>query len=246
MVLGMSAAFIFAYDVVTQSDYFRVNQIEIIGARRLSAEEICRRARIKKGTNIFSTNLAQAKKRLLAHPWIAEAGIHLRPPNHIQMVITEHVPLAFIVLDRIYIMNRRGELFKEKSKLDLFRLPVVYGLEFRDLNLPDKPHRPSFQAVMEVLTLGGNPDCVLSNRAIKEIHVDREIGLTVYAFKSKVAIRLGYSDYAGKYVRLKRTLSYLRESKAYEGARYIDMNNAKRVVVKPVAPDENGTEYQEV
>jgi cell division protein FtsQ len=232
-VVGMSVLFIFIYDVVTQSDYFKIEEIEIRGGHRLSMEEICGQARIEKGMNMFSANRSRAKKRLAAHPWIAEAKIRLRPPHRIQITIREHTPLAFINLDRTYIMNAHGEIFKEKSHLDRFPLPVIQGLAFFDIYLPGKPRSYPFQAVMDVLSLGNHMDSVLPNRMIKEIHVDRDVGLTVIAFKSKTAILLGYGNYAGKYKRLKRVLFHLRKRMKYEGIRFIDLNNAERIVMAP-------------
>jgi cell division protein FtsQ len=233
-IMAMSATFLLAYDVLTQWDYFNVTQIDIRGANRLSKTELCDQTKIKEGANIFSANLSKAQKRLLAHPWIAEAKIGRRPPKGIQMVIREHAPLAFIKLNRTYVINTQGEIFKEKSPNDRFRLPVIQGIEFADIPVKGKPKSPPFQAVMEVLDLGKRRGNVLPNRKINRILVDREIGLTLYAFKKEMAIWLGYHNYPEKYERLKHVLSYLRRRKNYEGIYFIDLNNEKRIVVQPI------------
>jgi len=246
LILTMSAAFLFSYDLITQLDLFKAHKIEIRGAYRLSEEEIYNQANINRGMNIFLINLSYARKRLLAHPWIAAAEIRLRPPSGILIQIREHSPLAFIELDKTYIINDQGEIFKEKGKLDRFQLPTIRGLSFSDLYIPDQPQTAPFRAVMEVLSLGKHLDSILPNRTIQEIHVDREIGLTLLAFKNKISIRLGYSNLSEKYDRLKHVLSHLRKRTDYNGIHFIDLNDTKRIVMRPIRAGASGDENKEV
>ena len=61
-----------------------------------------------------------------------------------------------------------------------------------------------------VLDLGRKPGSALSNRVVSKIHVDKEIGLTLYTRDGATAIKLGYGDYSDKYRRLRRVFSYLK------------------------------------
>ena len=245
-VLGVSAAFIFGYDVLTQSDYFNIKQIDIQGAHRLSKQEISDHAHLKKGINIFSINLPLAEKRLLNHPWISEAEIDLKPPGSIHIKVKEHQPLAFIHLDRMYVINQDGVIFKEKSIVDLLRLPVIRGLNFSDIYISGKSRSRPFQAIMDVLSMGGQLGTTLPNDKIDEIHVDREMGITLYASKSQMAIKLGYSAYPRKYARLKKVLSHLNKRNEYGEVRFIDLNNEKRIVMKPIKPTDSEDGKKEV
>jgi cell division protein FtsQ len=245
-VLGMSAVLIFAYDLITQSDYFNLRHIHIAGVHRLSEQEIADHARIQKGINLFSVNLPLAKKRLENHPWIAGAEIKLKPPDRLEINIEEHRAVAFINLDRMYVLNQNGFIFKEKSIVDLLRLPVVRGLDFSDVHVPGKPRSRPFLAVMEVLSMGKKLGAALPNEKIDEIHVDREMGVRLYASKSRMTINLGYSDYPQKYARLKRVLSHLHKHKEFGRVESIDLNNKKRIVMKPIKPAETGDEKKEV
>ena len=245
-VLGMSAVLIFAYDVVTQSDYFNIRVITIEGVHRLSKQEITDNARLQKGMNLFSANLPLIKKRLENHPWIAEVELKLAPPDSIKIGIKEHRAVAFINLDRMYVLNQNGVIFKEKSVVDLLKLPVIRGLTFSDVHVPGRPHSRPFQAIMEVLSMGKKLGAVLPNEKISEIHVDREVGVTLYASKSRMAIHLGYSDYPQKYARLKKVLSHLHRRKEYSRVEFIDLNNKKRIVMKPIKPTDTGDEKKEV
>jgi len=73
MVVGMSLMFIFIHDVLTQCDYFKAESITVTGGQRLTPDQILKTADIEEGVNLVSLNLKMIRKRLLAHPWIAEA-----------------------------------------------------------------------------------------------------------------------------------------------------------------------------
>jgi len=87
---------------------------------------------------------------------------------------------------------------------------------------------------MRVLQLGGKKGSILPNRVVKQIQVDRQIGLSVHAFDRSKTINLGYSDYADKYQMLSNLFSYLKHQRSISDFDRIDLNNLERVVVNPI------------
>lgn len=231
LVATMSFAFIFGYDLFTQSDYFSTQKISVIGCERLDQQEVIDHAKLELGLNIFSVNLTTTRKRLLAHPWIAEADVSREIPEGIYIRIREHEPLAIIDMGRKFLLNRKGEIFKEWHQVDPASLPFVYGLSFSDLNVGSRPVNRPFKAVMSVLKLGLQSNSIMANRNIKSIHVDKDIGLTVYADNRLGALKLGYGNYGDKYKRLEEVLSYLEKKQQISTMKSIDLNNPERVVV---------------
>jgi cell division protein FtsQ len=181
---------------------------------------------------------------LRAHPWIAEAEVSREIPSGLNIVIEEHTALAMVDLGQKYLINTHGEIFKAWEPSDPHNLPLVSGLNLSDLTVsgrsePAPPNQDTkasapFKSVMQVLQLGGKKGSVLPNRVVKKIHVDRQIGLTVHAFERGKTIKLGYSDYAGKYRMLSDFFSYLKHHRSISGFERIDLNNLKRVVVNPI------------
>lgn len=234
-LIVMSIIFILGYDLFTQCDYFNTNSLEVKGHQRLSKEEVIEQSQIYSGQNILSVNLSQARKKLLSHAWISEAEVRREFPNCIYISIKEHKPLAVLDIGRQFIINDKGAVFKEWRPTDTDKLPVISGLDFSDLNVPGEAfHSIPFKAVMNVLQLGRNPESILSNRFIKRIHVDREIGLTLYAFNPVKAIKIGYDNYSGKYDKLKRVFSYLKKKQNFSDFNSIDLINLNRIVLNPV------------
>jgi cell division protein FtsQ len=239
-VLGigvMSFLFIFIHDLLMQCDYFRAEQIEVKGIRRLSRQEVLRQANIEAGMNILSVNLDTARKRLLSHHWVAEAEVSRELPSGIRIRITEHTPLAVVELGRRFLLNTRGEIFKEWKPSDPEGIPVIGGLEFSDFaEQVGRAKSLPYLAVMHVLEMGGDPGGVLPNASIRRIEVDREMGLTLTAIdREKVtSVKLGYHDYPQKFEKLGNVLHHAEKGVGFPDFDVIDLNNLKRIVVNPV------------
>jgi hypothetical protein len=88
-----------------------------------------------------------------------------------------------------------------------------------------------FDAVMDVLRLGQRAESVLPNKLIRQIMVDREIGITIYGFNKIKEIKLGYENYADKYDLLKKVLLYIKNINNFQDLVSIDLNNFNRAVV---------------
>jgi cell division protein FtsQ len=240
----VTGLFILVHDLLTQCDYFGARQLKIEGMQRLTQKQIAQQAGVHTGINILSTNLALVRKRLLAHPWIAEAEVSREIPSGLTIVVKEHTALAIVDFGKKYLINRRGEIFKGWDRSDPKNLPVVSGLQLSDLNIyggaqpplpgSDQERSAPFKAVMRVLRLGGKNGSILPNRVIKQIHIDRQIGLTVHAFDRGRTINLGYNDFADKYRMLSNLFSYLQRHQGISDFDRIDLNNLQRVVVNPI------------
>ncbi len=244
-VIIASGFFILVHDLVTQSDYFNARQLNIEGMQRLTREQVARQAGVYPGINILCANLTLARKRLLAHPWIAEAEVSREIPDGLHLVIKEHTAIAAVDFGQKYLMNTRGEIFKAWDPSDPQNLPVISGLRLSDVAIygrsrplqrssSDHPESAPFQAVMRVLRLGGKKGSILPNRDIRQIHVDRQTGLTIHAFESGRTINLGFSDYVGKYRMLSRLFSYVKRNRNISDFKRIDLNNLQRIVINPI------------
>jgi cell division protein FtsQ len=244
-VTAVSVFFILVHDILTQCDYFKISRMTIEGAQRLSEKEIAHQAQVDKGMNILAVNLSLVRKRLLAHPWIAEAGVSREIPSGLSIWIKEHSPLAVVDVGKKFLINHSGKIFKTWDSSDPADLPMVNGLNVLDLPPVSGQTNPSegdiarklttpFKAVMKVLRLGRQQGSILPNRSISQIWVDRQIGLTLHAFDRIKTINLGYDDYDGKYHMLAKLFSYLKHQQAVSDFDHIDLNNLNRVVVNPL------------
>lgn len=232
-VIGLSVSFIFIHDAVTQCDYFKSTQITITGAERLTDAQIMQQARVVPHTNILAVNLNLVRKRLLLHPWIADAQVTRELPDTLVIRIQEHRPLAVLDLGGDFIINTHGEVFKAWEPGDPESLPRVTGLAFSDIRLPRDDGSPAFDALVRALHLGQDTRGVLPNRHVQRIHVDRDLGLTLYAFDETKVVKLGFRNFQEKLRRLETLLYRLDQQQDWTGFDAIDLVNLNRVVVIP-------------
>ena len=228
----------------------------------MSPNQVIEAARVKKGMNVLDVNLAMTRKRLLAHPWIADAEIRREIPAGLYIKVQEHSPLAIIDLGRKFLLNENGRVFKEWTDRDPANLPLVSGLALSDIRVHGKtaaqpsrngrdpsqlkhPQNDPFEAVMQVLRLGRQTRSILSNGNIRQIKVDREIGITLVAFKQMKTIVLGYYNYPLKFNMLKDILSHGKHRRRFPEFDRIDLNNVNRIVVNPVSKIPTG-DHKEV
>lgn len=232
---AMALLFIFGHDLVTQSNYFAIQKIQISGHHRISKARLLQQTGISKGTNSLSVNLSLARRQMLALPYAADASIRRQLPDTITISIREHQPMAVLDLGRKFLINTQGEIFKEKDAADPKSLPTIDGLAFSDLSVGVLPKSKTYKAVVDVLNMGRKPESPIPAGMIRRIQVDRELGLTIHAGKRIGAVKIGFDNYPKKYRTLKRVLYYLATSKKFGNIKTIDLKNLNRIVIDPMA-----------
>lgn len=244
-IVAMSLVFIFGHDWLTQCNYFRAQTVKISGIERLDREQVLEAAEISKGTNIISINLRTARKRLLTLAWVAEAEIRREFPDSFMIRIREHKPVAVIELGKHFLVNAEGEIFKETDKKKFSELPVISGVEYQYWKADNSGNIPVFESVMFVVNRGEKQDTVLPTGKIRQIQVDRELGLTVETeeFPAQL-IHLGYGGYESKYRRLSKIFSYLERRGASFELEEIDLRYPDRIVAKPAGDETHLTKRQ--
>lgn len=243
---GLTIIAVFGHDYITQCEYFKSNQVNIDGIQHLSRQTVMSQARVNIGTNILSVNLKLAKERLTANPWIKYADIERQWPSAVDIRIREHQPVAVLDMNKKYIMNVNGEIFKEWEPSDPEDLPIVSGLKLSDLPVSGNKNSLPFRSLMEVFELSRKSHSILPLQAIKRIHLDREIGLTLYAFDRIKAVKLGFHDYPQKYKGLKTLIVHLEKNGSFSNVDSIDLNNLNRIVVNPVRTETLARDHKEV
>ena len=231
-LVALSATIVMAYSVLTRHPYFEASQVVVKGAAQLTRSEIVDWAGIKDNVNVLSVNLNLTRRRLLSHPWIAEARVERELPDRLSLTVREQVPSAIFEARRRFLINTDGAVFKEWTSRDPAHLPVVSGLTLADVPRPDGPANKPFRAMMDVLRLARLPSSFLSSRAIERIQVDRDLGCVLYLKGPVQSIRLGYGGYAAKFRRFGNLLYHMKNSGIGPGIDWIDLQHPDRIVMR--------------
>src|SRR5688500_15402186 len=90
LVLGVSLGVAWgAHHYALTTSRFAIEQVDVRGARRLSTEQVASLAGVQVGQNIFTVDMPEAERRLVAHPWIQGARVTRQLPRELFIEITE-------------------------------------------------------------------------------------------------------------------------------------------------------------
>jgi cell division protein FtsQ len=196
----------FVYDKVLTSEYLEVKGIAVSGNSRISEDEIVRISGLGGGQNILSADLKGAQKALAGHPWIKGAIVKRDLPDKIVIEVSERsaVLLASMEgLDGLYVVDLDGVLFKRYSPSDSLDLPVVTGLEKKNVT-GEGPYALADNVLGFVNYLKDREGFKLD--AISEIHLDDIYGMSLYTLDA-VRIDMGLGDPAAKLRALDRVVA---------------------------------------
>ena len=238
----LSLMLIAIHDLIIHCDYFRTPMVEIRGNQRLTREEILRTAQIDDSPNVLAINRLAARKRLLDHPWIREAEVIRELPDRLFVQIQEHVPLAILEVEKRYLLDGEGRVFKEAEEAECAGLPLISGLELTDLAGKNMPEFPAFSAAKNLLQMSRQPECLIPNRIIQRISVDRHAGITVIVGepirgRRIHSIRLGMDGFPEKFRSLESLIGYFINTHMTDPVEMVDLTDIRRIVVRLAVPD---------
>lgn len=228
----LGTGFVFAYDMIMQSDNFSAQEISISGQNKVSQEEIFRIAGIQKNTNILNINIKLAMMKLEATPWIKKAEIKRELPNKLSIKITEEIPIAKISLQGVsqkFLLNTDLKLFKKSEQNDPDSdIPEVLGLSYSDI----KNKNFYLNSVVKVLNMEKKSNLFLSGKT-SIIKVDRDTGILISNTETCNSLVLGFNDFKEKYNNLEKIKIYLNKKFPGQKMDKIDLSQKNRVIIKP-------------
>jgi cell division protein FtsQ len=117
---SISAAFV--------STGFAVDKITIAGQERTTPDAVYAALQTAPGDSIFGFNAADARKRLLALPWVADAVVRRHFPGRIEVTLIEKRPFAQWQNDgQLSVVERSGAVIVQDDLREFAKLPLVVG-----------------------------------------------------------------------------------------------------------------------
>lgn len=124
---------IHGYSFVMRSPNFNVKHVRVEGQQRLTVNEVMEVAGVSRGPNVLSLETDEVAKQLVTHPWIASAKVERELPDRLVLSIVERHAVAQLALGALYLVDRKGEIFKRVESGESFDWPVFTGLVREDL-----------------------------------------------------------------------------------------------------------------
>ncbi len=228
LVLLVTGSFFFVQFLMA-SDLFRVDQVEVVGNSRLSAEQTVALSDIQYGVNTFSLDLDMIGHKIEENPWIETARVQRIFPRKVLVTLTEREPVAIINLGYLYYLDARGEIFKVLDARDSLDYPVITGFDYEKAQRHDPEYAKKLETIVTLIE-ELRTRSIVNLEQVSEIHQNREGGLTLFTLQNGVEIRLGWDGFSKKIDRLERIYAQLQPK--LNILDYIDLNVDEKVIVR--------------
>lgn len=234
LVLGISLGVAWgAHHYALTTSRFAIEQVEVQGARRLSSEQVANLAGIQVGQNIFKVDMAEAERRLVAHPWIQGARVTRQLPRELFIEVTEFEARAIASIgDQLFLVTRTGEPFKALVDSDPFDIPVVTGISQENLARDRARETERIKVALEVL---GHYERLPLSHAFpaQEIHLADSGAVTLVVGRQGVSMKLGKGPWLTKLRMAERVMAKVQRQGKVPGILFLDnAAHEERVVVR--------------
>jgi cell division protein FtsQ len=106
----------------------RIATVSLSGERQVSREEIFAAAGVTDHTSLLFLDVADARAKLEAIPWIAEATVRKLYPDRLQITVTEREAFALWQVDgKVAVIAADGTVVSREVERRLAGLPFVVG-----------------------------------------------------------------------------------------------------------------------
>jgi cell division protein FtsQ len=219
-----------AYRYFQRTTDLNVGEIKIMGCINATETELLNLAGIDFKASLMNLDLKEVGERLARHPWVEKTKVR-RDWSRMAVIIEvqERVPSALILLEDLYVVDRLGEVFKKAGPKDRLDLPVLTGLQPREVRERDKEATALILQALELLGLMGDGRG-LSSQEISEVHLSRKKGLTLFTLGEGVPIHMGSGKLQEKIRCLEKVWPDVQRK--YKNVEYLDLNYPRNVVVK--------------
>ena len=106
----------------------RIASVSLSGQRQVSREEIFAAAGVTENSSLLFLDVLEARTRLEAIPWIAEATVRKLYPDRLQITVTEREAFALWQQQgKVHVIAADGTVLSAKLEPRLAALPFVVG-----------------------------------------------------------------------------------------------------------------------
>lgn len=117
-----------ACDTAANAAGMRIATVSLSGQRQVSREEIFAAAGVTENSSLLFLDVADARARLEAIPWIAEATVRKLYPDRLQITVTEREAFALWQFDgKVSVIAADGTVLAGKVEPRFAALPFVVG-----------------------------------------------------------------------------------------------------------------------
>jgi len=226
LVGGISAGFLFFYQALLDSPYMKLESIVIHGLDQKLKAQLIEMSGLNAKTSLLSLKLDDLKTTMETHPWIRSVHLERRLPNTLIVEAEKQAACALVLMDRLYYMNTRGEIFREVYESDHADYPIVTGVSSE---IPVEEARLDVAAKM-IQALAYERG-LWSLEELSEIHLEEGGEMSLYFNHVAAQIKMTCCDLEAGIEGLRKVSDHLNRTGRIHHVTAIDLNPADGAVV---------------
>ena len=226
VIAVISVSFLSLYHYLLSSPYMKLERVEVDGVKEKIRDELIEACGLSSDLSLLALNLNKLKQEMEGHPWVRSVRLERRFPHSLIVQAEEERPLGVVVMDKLYYINRQGEIFKEVSQTEGVDFPLVTGVDREGSKRREQLRRAVY--VMRALESVEGP---WSLNQLSEVNVKEDEIFSLYYKNMGAEIKLMGSYLVGKMGRLRKVARHLREAGRIDQVHKIDLSYTDGVVV---------------
>ena len=132
--------------------FFTLKEVKLIGAERLTVDDILKVADIYIGEPIFELETDKVKTRLDQDLRIESSKVRRIVPNTLEVTIKERQAIATMVCDYGYLdVDKNGKIIDSYKKLREMSIPMITGSRLQDKYIGDDVEDELVKKILEFL-----------------------------------------------------------------------------------------------
>ncbi len=235
LLVGVCAAAVgwSAHYYALRSPRFALRQTVVEGTHRISEATLLERAGVRLGQNIFSIDTQRLEQRLIVDPWIRTVKVERRLPALLRFEVEEREAGAIAVVgDRMLLLTKTGEPFKDVQPGDPIDLPMVTGLSGQGIGQKGSWERARIATALEVIRHYERTSLSRIHPA-QEVHLNPGGETVLVVGRTGISLYLGSGPWGRKLAMAERVLDRLRRRNQVPSMVFLDnRTHPERVVVR--------------
>jgi len=207
-----------------EAPWFKLEEIEITGLKKLDRPEVLNTMGLVKGQCTLNISTGSACERIRAIPAVRDASVSFESRGRIVVVIAEREPAAIVKCgDRYMLMDRDGIMFSEAAADQRGSLPLITGLCDSNLKAGDQVPTRSLGLIRQLLAAIDHSKSWLAGTAINECAWS-ENGFTLVLGERAVPVDIGNDAFEQKITKLRKVINTLNERDLTDLVTRIDLD----------------------
>ena len=226
VVALISLGFLSLYHYLIASPYMKLKEVKVEGVDRKLRHELIQASGLHSDLSLLALNLNSLKEKLKKHPWVRSVNLERRFPHTLFIQAEKETPWALVVIDKIYYMNRWGEVFKEVEDSEDMDFPVITGVSKQGSEISKQ-----LEDAARIIKALQSEHGLLSLNELSEIHMNENGDMSLYFNRLSAEIKLASENLSSKIKGLKKVAKHLTQTGRIHQVSGIDLNQADEAVV---------------